>query len=87
MFGQTLEREGSSAQALYGAGLASEDLGRKGQALDDCRRLPAIPTQADPEARASTLSASPASSADAEPLRVRPHAEGAVGLSSRARGP
>ena len=72
LFGQTLEREGSSAEALYGAALASEELGRADQAIGLYRKLLAIPGQGDSalagmkkdaEARATNLAAAQSASA------------------------
>jgi protein O-GlcNAc transferase len=43
VFNDVLARDGGSASALYGAALASEDLGQTDQALDFYRRLVALP--------------------------------------------
>ncbi len=45
VFGQVLAQDATSASALYGAGVASEDLGRAAQALDYYGRLLALPPE------------------------------------------
>jgi tetratricopeptide (TPR) repeat protein len=43
VFQQVLAQDGTAAPALFGAGVASEDLGKNDQALDFYRRLAALP--------------------------------------------
>jgi tetratricopeptide (TPR) repeat protein len=48
-FGQVLAEDARAAPALYGAGVASEELGRKDQALEYYRRLLALSTEGRPQ--------------------------------------
>ncbi len=48
VFGQVLAQNAAAAPALFGAGLASEDLGRADQALDFYRRVLAVTAQTAP---------------------------------------
>ncbi|MEO7331473.1 MAG: tetratricopeptide repeat protein, partial [Minicystis sp.] len=83
VFGQVLSQDGGVAPALYGAAMASEDLGRPEQAMDFYRRLLALPTDGpqkqvlgdlrkEAQTRLIALSAAlPASSASSGPAAPR----------------
>jgi tetratricopeptide (TPR) repeat protein len=91
VFAQVLAQDGGAGAALYGAGLASEDLGKPEQAMDFYRRLLALPVegaqkqvlgdlQREAQGRMAVL-ARPAASATAGPAAA-PRG-GADPLSSR----
>lgn len=97
-FGQVLAQDGTSAPALYGAGMASEELGKKEQALDYYKRLLSLPAdgrdrqvtaglQQDAQARVGALTApAPTSSALAPPApgaANKKAVEGAAPLDKR----
>lgn len=74
LFNQSLTQDPSSARALYGAGAASQELGRREQALDFYRRLMDLPAsgpegrmvsemQRDARSRIEALSPTPDASA------------------------
>jgi len=85
VFGQLLAEDDRAASALYGAGFASEDLGRTEVALGYYHRVLALPAEGpqkplidelrkEAQGRVAALTAPPAASASASPAASAPRA-------------